>query len=87
MSDIEVAYIQWRDAHGGQGQYELKYAQKSEMDEMYTAGIMVAENDDCITVVQDRFKASDEPMQVRCFETIPKVNIKVMRKWRPKGVA
>ncbi len=81
-----VVYIEWVDAHGGGGQYDLDYVKKSRMDEMKTASLLVEETDTYITIAQDLFRTTGESPQARAFMTIPKVNITRIERWNPLEV-
>ena len=75
----QVVYVEWKDAHGGSGQRGRDEVENSSLDFMASAGILIKETEDAVTLVQDAFKHNREPEQVRDFEVIPKVNISYMK--------
>ena len=81
---IKIAYIKWVDAHGGDGQYGLSFAQGRQIDEMESAGILISDDDEQITIAQDWFELKGRETQVRNYESIPKTNIKSFRIWEPE---
>ena len=81
-----VVYIEWVDAHGGGGQYDLDYVKKSQMDTMGTAGMLVDEDEEKVIIAQDLFRTTGESPQARAFMVIPKVNITRIERWNPLEV-
>lgn len=82
MSHYQVVYVEWIDAHGGSGQRSREEVEASALDFMASAGLLIKETEEAVTLVQDGFRAALSPPfpeQVREFEVIPKVNIKYMK--------
>lgn len=75
----KVIYLEWIDAHGGGGQRSRKEAEGSRLDYMASAGLLIKETEEAVTLAQDGFKGNREEEQIREYEVIPKVNIKYMK--------
>lgn len=78
---ITVVYVEWMDSHGGSGQYNVAEVKKKGPDVMYTAGLLLYENEVEIMLAQDLFKLGDEEPQVRQFLGILKANIIRTERW------
>ena len=74
---MKLVYIEWVDAMYASGQHDLLSAQEAKLDVQHSAGILIVDDAERVTFVQDLFSAEELPdTQVRAYESIPKVNIK-----------
>ena len=85
--DNKVAYIEWIDASGAPGPFDISEAISNDWDlTMYTAGILIEETEDRVIIAQDTYHgrvASNNP-RCRDVEVIPRRYITRMQLFQPK---
>ena len=81
---MELVYVRWLDARGLGGPLSLAAAKRERSLMMHSAGLLVAEDDQCIVIAQDQWSCTedgDQAERVRDVEVIPRVLVQDMQRF------
>ena len=77
---MEIAYVEWLDARGLSGRMSRKDAEELEPLFVFSAGILVREDSETVTIAQDYWRYVDTdgtmPETVREVEVIPRMLVR-----------
>lgn len=85
---MEVVCVHWWDAKGVYGRLSLTEAASEGLTDMISAGVLIKEDSEVITLVQDYWTFNDRdgttPEAVRELEVIPQVLVTGIERWQIK---
>ena len=81
---VKIAYVKWIDASGSNSVWEVQGIARLKPSTNESAGVLLLEDENRITIAQDVWDNSDGTKMARDVETIPRNYIVKMKTWGVK---